>query len=79
MALLTIQVGMRSSQRELAFVVIKGVLVPACGFMASRAIRAELTIVPVIFLMTGIAICWSAFEDSVLMALFARHISMSAI
>ncbi|OIN88161.1 MAG: hypothetical protein AUJ21_11330 [Anaerolineae bacterium CG1_02_58_13] len=68
--------GMRARQLEGRKIMVKTGRLPGAGGMAGRAIRAELSLVVVVLLMTGIAILRRAFEDAVHMTRLTRHINM---
>ena len=55
------QCHMRARQGEVAAVVIEIRVIPIRGFVAGRAIGTELTVVFVILLVAGIAVCGCAF------------------
>ena len=78
MALFATYLGMCALQLEGRKVVIKCGVSPAFGSMTSRAIRAKLTFVFIVVLMTGITILGRAFEHIIDMALFTFHLCMSA-
>ena len=56
MTFLASQRGMLTRQWEVALVVVKGNVIPTRRVMAERAIRAELSIMSIILLMTGVTI-----------------------
>ena len=66
-------------QMECKFGVIHLRGFPALGSMTSCALRTQLTLVGIIFGMAGSAILRCAFENAVLMAIFARHSSVLPI
>jgi hypothetical protein len=76
MATRTGHLGVFASQFEGRQVVIKSCGQPAAGRMAGPAIRAELTVVVIIFSMTGITIGRGAFIDIVDVTTGTRHLDV---
>lgn len=73
-ALFAINPLVRARQREGAARVIEGGIVPVGGFMAGGAVCSKFSIMFVIPPMTGIAVQWCAFKNTVLMAIFTFHL-----
>ena len=65
MALRASSVDMRASQREGGLGVVESDIAPACGCVASCAVRPVLTVMLILRGMTGIAILWRAHIDSI--------------
>jgi len=70
--------GMRARQLEGRKIMVKTGRLPGAGGMAGRTIRAELPVVFIVVLMTGIAILRRAFINTVLMATRTSHAGMRA-
>lgn len=70
---------MFTDKRESELGMIHSGGLPAFGGMAGGALRSQLTLVRVIFLMAGSAVLRRAFKDSVLMTAFASHGGMFSI
>ncbi len=78
MAIFAAYLSMRARQREAGAGVVKGCAFPTLWGVAAGTVGAKLSLVFIIFLMTGIAILGGAFEDIVDMALFTIHFCMFA-
>jgi hypothetical protein len=67
---------MLTGQLEAGQVVVKRGWRPACGRVTGAAIWAELTVMGIVFCMTGIAVAGRAFEDFIDMAIGAGDANM---
>ena len=65
MALRTGSIDMCPSQREGGLGMVESDIAPACGCMASRAVRPVLTVMLILRGMARITILWRALIDSV--------------
>jgi hypothetical protein len=79
MTLFASQGGMSTGQREFTIVMIKVDMIPTGGVMTGRAVRAKLSIVIVILLMTGVAIHRRASELLIDMTGLTRDFRMPAL
>ncbi len=70
-AIFTADLGMRSRQREVGAGMVKGCAFPIIWSMTATAVCAELSVVFIIFLMTGITIGRRTLENIVNVALLA--------
>lgn len=77
-ALFAVNLLMRARQREVGFIVIEANAIPGGRRVAGGTVRAKLARVFVILLVAGKAVRRCAFEDAVLMTLFAFNIGMFA-
>ena len=67
---------MRARQREVALVMIEGDTVPIGGRVAGSTIRAETAAMLIVLGVAGITIRGRTFENIVLVAFLAIHLSM---
>ena len=78
MTLRTSRVDMRPAQRECGLGMVKCDRGPACGRMASRAVRPKLTVVFILGSVAGIAILGCALVNSIHVARKAGHCAVFA-
>ena len=69
---------MCTGERELRLVVVKGNIVPACGFVTRRTVRAKLPTMRVVLFMARAAVCRGAFEHAVYVTLRAGNTGVGA-
>jgi hypothetical protein len=74
----TLHACMTSVQRKGSIVVVEGDIPPVAGVMAGGAVRAELTIVPVIVCMTGIAVLRRTSEHAICVTYGTLNAGMTA-
>jgi len=72
-AVLALDLGVRTGEREVALAVIEGGIGPLCGAVTALALGTEVAFVLVVFLVAAIAIGRRAFELLVHVALFAVY------
>jgi hypothetical protein len=79
MAFLTIQIRVGAAEREFALIVIEAYMIPAGGVMTGRTILPKLSVVFIVLLVAGIAVCRCPFELPVCMARFTGDVHVPAL